>query len=335
MVKGYIDGFDPDILVQFGNELPKYILDLKLKVLKPEDFWSGGRDRDAIEPAYGIGVLDLLLDIYREHFKFKAKYPVKAIVPVIPRSLGLFWASVFGEYPTHIAEAIDKEFGDALDLSKPEVRSDNFRELTESDVLFPRRVTQWATRVQGSVVFRGDASVFFMDASKTEDVIDYWNLRASGRSVLPLPKQFLEEKSFKKVVVEYLDERRGLRGESGHGFDVPSLVRSRNSTMDEMESFAKSLTPPPADGQHSAARPRMLLQHWYPRLWEEWARGKDAGVADIYGKDDETIDIAGEEDLSLRLKPLIPSFGRENWFWSHGRCANELDLRLYLSLIHI
>ena len=117
VVKGYIDGFDPDILVQFGNELPKYILDLKLKVLKPEDFWSGGRDRDAIEPAYGIGVLDLLLDIYREHFKFKAKYPVKAIVPVIPRSLGLFWASVFGEYPTHIAEAIDKEFGDALDLS--------------------------------------------------------------------------------------------------------------------------------------------------------------------------------------------------------------------------
>jgi len=329
VVKGYIDGFDPDILVQFGNELPKYILDLKLKVLKPEDFWSGGRDRGAIEPAYGVGVLDLLLDIYREHFKFKAKYPVKAIVPVIPRSLGLFWASVFGEYPTHIAEAIDKEFGDALDLSKPEVRSDNFRELTESDVLFPRRVTQWATRVQGSVVFRGDASVFFMDASKTEDVIDYWNLRASGRSVLPLPKQFLEEKSFKKVVVEYLDERRGLRGESGHGFDVPSLVRSRNSTMDEMESFAKSLTPPPADGQHSAARPRMLLQHWYPRLWEEWARGKDAGVADIYGKDDETIDIAGEEDLSLRLKPLIPSFGRENWFWSHGRCANELDLRLY------
>ena len=211
VVKGYIDGFDPDILVQFGNELPKYILDLKLKVLKPEDFWSGGRDRDAIEPAYGIGVLDLLLDIYREHFKFKAKYPVKAIVPVIPKSLGLFWASVFGEYPTHIAEAIDKEFGDALDLSKPEVRSDNFRELTESDVLFPRRVTQWATRVQGSVVFRGDASVFFMDASKTEDVIDYWNLRASGRSVLPLPKQFLEEKSFKKVVVEYLDERRGLR----------------------------------------------------------------------------------------------------------------------------
>lgn len=329
VVKGYLDGFDPDILVQFGRELPKYILDSKLKVLKPEDFWSGGRDKDAIEPSYGIGVLDVLLDIYQKHFKFKAKYPVKAIVPVIPKALGLFWASVFGEYPAHIAEAIDKEFADALDISKPEVRPDKFRELTDGDMLFPRRVTQWATRVQGAVGFRGNASVFFMDASKIEDVIDFWNLRASGRPVLPLPKQFLGEESFKQVVVEYLDEHHRPRGKGGHGFDVASLVRSRHSTMDEMQSFANSLALPSADGQQGAATQRMSLQHWYPRLWDEWARGKDGGVADVYGEDDETIDIAGEEDLSLRLKPLIPSFGREDWFWSHGRCANELDLRFY------
>lgn len=30
VVRGYLDSFDPDILVQFGKELPKYILDSKL-----------------------------------------------------------------------------------------------------------------------------------------------------------------------------------------------------------------------------------------------------------------------------------------------------------------
>lgn len=329
VVKGYLDGFDPDILVQFGKELPKYILDSKLEVLKPGDIWSGGRDKDANEPAYGIGVLDVLLDIYKEHFKYKAKYPLKAIVPVIPKALGLFWASVFGEYPAHIAKAIDREFADALDLSKPEVRADNFRELTDGNVLFPRRITQWSMRVQGGVGFRGSASVFFMDASKVEDVIDYWNLRASGRPVLPLPKQFLEVGSFKQVVVEYLDEHRRPWGDGGRGFDVASLIRSRHSTMDEMQVFAKSLALPSADGQQGAATSQMSLQHWYPRLWDEWARGKEGGVADVYGEDDETIDIAGEEDLSIRLKSLIPSFGRENWFRSNGRCVNEFDLRLY------
>jgi len=329
VVKGYLDGFDPDILVRFGKELPKYILDSKLTVLKPESFWSGGRDKDANEPAYGIGVLDLLLDIFGKHFKFKPKYPLKAIVPVIPKSLGLFWASVFGDYPTHIAEAVDKEFADALDLSKPEVRPDKFRELTEGNVLFPRRVTQWATRVQGGGGFRRNASVFFMDASKVEDVIDFWNLRASGRQVLPLPKQFLEEESFRQVVVEFLDEHRRPWGTDGSSFDFASLIRSRHSTMDEMQAFAKSLAPPAVGGKPGSAPQRMSLQHWYPRLWDEWARGKDGGVADVYGEAEETIDIEGEEHLSMRLKSLIPSFGRENWHSSRGRCVNEFDLRLY------
>lgn len=329
VVKGYLDGFDPDILVQFGRELPKYVLDSKLKVLKPENFWSNGRDKDTNEPAYGIGVLDVLLDIFREHFKFKAKYPLKAIVPVIPKGLGLFWASVFGEYPAHIAEAIDKEFADALDISKPEVRADKFRELTDGVVLFPRRITSWATRVQGGGGFRRNASVFFMDASKIEDIIDFWNLRASGRQVLPLPKQFLEDETFRQVVVDFLDEHRRPWGKDGNTFDVASLIRSRHSTMDEMQAFAKLLALPSAGGKPGPATHRMSLQHWYPRLWDEWARGKDGGVADVYGEDEETIDIEGEEHLSMRLKSLVPSFGRENWYRSQGRCVNEVDLRFY------
>lgn len=334
VVKGYLDGFDPDILVQFGVELPKYLLDSKLKILKPQDFWSSSRNKDAAEPAYGIGVLDVLLNIYREHFKFKAKYPLKAIVPVIPKTLGLFWASVFGEYPAHIAEAIDKEFADALDISKPNVHADKFRELTAGDVLFPRRITQWATRVQGGSDYRGNAAVFFMDATKIEDIIDFWNLRASGRPVLPMPKQFLDEESFKRVLVEYLDEHRRPWG-NGAGFDVASLVRSRHSTMDEMQLFANSLALPSLDGPHGAGTQQISLQYWYPRLWDEWARGKDGDVADVYGEDNETIDIAEGEDLSIRLKSLVPSFGCENWFWSHGRCANEIDLRLYGAEEHL
>jgi hypothetical protein len=226
-------------------------------------------------------------DIFGKHFKFKPKYPLKAIVPVIPKGLGLFWASVFGDYPAHVAESIDKEFADALDLSKPEVRPDKFRELTEGDVLFPKRVTQWATRVQGGSGFRRNASVFFMDASKIEDVIDFWNLRASGRQVLPLPKQFLEEESFRQVVVEFLEKHRRPWGRDGSGFDVASLIRSRHSTMDEMQAFAKSLTLPTAAGKTGPATQRMSLQHWYPRLWDEWARGRDGGVADVYGEDQE------------------------------------------------
>lgn len=329
VVQGCLDGFDPDLLVQFGKELPKYIIDSKLKVIKPEDFWRLHRGRDNCDPAYGIGVLDLLFNIFQEHFKFKAKFPAKVILPKIPKAFGLFWSSIFGEYPLHIAKAVEKEFSEALDVLMPEARADKFFELTAGDVFFPRRITQWATHVKGGNSFRGHASIFTMDAAKTEDVIDFWNLRASGRPVLPLPKQFLKEASFKKAVVEFIDEHRRPWGNGSNNFDVATLVRSRNSTMGEMEAFAKALRQDAGEGAQDPASRQMLLQRWYPRLWDEWARGKEGGVADVYGKDEGAIDISGTQDLFIRIKPLIPSFTRENWLLSDGVCANEFDLRLF------
>jgi hypothetical protein len=329
VVQGFLVGFDPDLLVQFGKELPNYIIDSKLKVIKPEDFWRLHRGRNNCDPAYGIGVLDLLFNIFQEHFKFKAKFPAKVILPKIPKAFGLFWSSVFGEYPLHIAKAVEKEFSEALDVLMPEARADKFFELTADDVLFPRRITKWATHVQGGNNFRGHASIFYMDAGKIEDVIDFWNLRASGRPVLPLPKQFLKEKSFKNAVVEFIDEHRRPWGNGNNSFEVATLVRSRHSTMGEMEAFAKALRPDVGEGAQDLASQQISLQHWYPRLWDEWARGKDGGVADVYGKDEEAIDITGAQDLLIRIKPLIPSFARENWLRSDGVCANEFDLRIF------
>jgi hypothetical protein len=40
--------------------------------------------------------------------------------------------------------------------------------------------------------WRADASIFFMDATSWLDIVDYWNLRAVGRDVLPLPKQYAD-----------------------------------------------------------------------------------------------------------------------------------------------
>lgn len=329
VVQGYLDGFDPDVLVQFGNDLPKYVLDLKVKVVKPEDFWGGGNGLEAAEPAYGIGVLDLLSDIFKEHLKYKAKFPTKVIFPVMPKTLALFWASVFGEYPQHIVEAIDRDFAEALDLSKPEVHADKFFELTEGHVLFPRRITQWATRVLGVNGHRENASIFFMDASSVEDVIDFWNLRASGRPVLPFPKQFMYEESFRKVLLEFLEEHRRPWGTGSNDFDVASFIPSRHSTMEELERFTETLRPAAEEGTSEFLARRMSLQHWYPRLWDSWARSRDGGVADVYGKDEDVIEIADAQNLSIQMKPLIPSFARAEWFRYGVFCANEFDLRLF------
>src|SRR3989442_1739220 len=67
-------------------------------------------------------------------------------------------------------------------------------------------------------------------------------------------------------------------------YDHASFIRSRNSTMQEMQRYASSLkiTKAPADPSDSSF---FALQHWYPRIWDEWARDKDgASPADVYGR---------------------------------------------------
>jgi len=41
VILGYIDAFDPDILVQFSENVPDFIANLGLEVIKPADVWHG------------------------------------------------------------------------------------------------------------------------------------------------------------------------------------------------------------------------------------------------------------------------------------------------------
>lgn len=335
VVRGYIEAFDPDALVQFGSELPSYVSEMRLRVLKPQDVWRHTASSREPEPAFGLSVLDVLHDVYNECFKFKLKYPTKVVVPSIPKEHGLFWASVYGEYPPSVWSAISKLYSEALEIERPQITPETFLPLMSLSVHFPRRVTSWGLTVQGGGLrFGRQSCVFFMDASNIEDIVDYWNLRATGRSVIPLPKQFLHEASFRTAVEDFLVQERRAWVHDAKQFDVASLIQSRHSTMEEMGAFAKSLKFSHDKSGDSESR-YFTLQHWYPRIWDEWARGKDGGVADIYSVEEESIDISGTADLEMRLKPLLPKFAGDTWHRAEAICANEFDLRLYGASEHL
>ena len=333
VVQGYIDAFDPDILVQFSAELPSYIADARLEVVKPQDVWNNAAHGADGDPSFGISVLDVMNDVYRECFKYKQKYPTKVIIPTMPKKLGLFWASVFGEYSSEILSVVDDHYSEPLEIDRPQVAADKFHTFTDTDTLFPRRITSWGLS-QGRLGFGRNACVYFMDAASAEDIIDYWNLRATGRSVVPLPKQFLHEESFKKTTKEFLIQERRAWRHDPKNFDAASFVRSRHSTMDEMAQFAKTLEFSESNS-NDPANPNYLLQHWYPRIWDEWARGKDGGVADIYADGEDSIEIESAPDLEMRLKPLFPKFTQSSRVGSHGICANEFDLHLFGANEHL
>lgn len=331
---GYIDSFDPDVFVQHSQELPSYITELGIQVIKPEEIWKILDEDRHHSPQFGLGIFEILNDIFDEHFKFKAKYPIKVIFPQLPRNLPLFWASLFGEIPQKVLPLLKENYFEPLEIETPKFKIEHLKKFMAGNILFPRRITHHKINSYGNRSGRGrDACVYFLDATKTEDIIDFWNLRALGRTVLPLPKQFSTNEDFKEIVVNFLKAHRIPWEHNPQVCDSASFIRARNCTMEEMQEYAKTLKIEIETGDPSKD-PFYVLQHWYPRVWDEWARDKDGAVAsDIYGDEEDSIEISDTKEL--RFRSLLPKFAQKYGYHGQPRCANEIGLRFYGADEHI
>lgn len=328
VILGYIEAFDPDILIQFSKDVPSYVKDLKLEIIKPDDVLETLKDERNLSPKYGIGIFEILDDLFQKHFKYKAKYPVKIVIPELPKQYTLFWASVFGEVPQKLTPLIKKYYVEPLEIIEPKFTPDKVGEFLKGDVIFPRRFTQHALdQIRRSGPGRG-AYAYFMDATKTEDIIDYWNLRAMGRSVMPIPKQLLSNEKLREITIGFFKDHRIHWGHNKTVCDYASIVRSRNSTMEEVQDYAKTLNIE-HDQNDTSKDGFFSLQHWYPRVWDEWARDKDGAMPDDFYGEEDSIEVAESDDLKVSFHPLLPKFANKYAYHNEPRCANEVSFRLY------
>lgn len=325
IVQGYIDAFDPDILVQCTPKLPEYVKNIGLEIIKPADIWEP-LSRDSLSPKYGIGIFELFSKIYEEHFRYKERYSLKVALPKFPQQYTLFWKSLYGSLPKKVIESINPRWKKALEITTPKANASNLKQLLRGNVLFPRRITQHELDYFNRSGYRNNAYVFFMDATKPLDIIDFWNLRALGRQVIPVPIQFKDEQPLKDIVSDFVV---GAHRQSRHNPQIyyyAAFVRSRNTTMDDMTAYAKNLniTPNPLN------EPAYSLQHWYPRIWDDWARDKDSAEADEIFHEKKNIDLNESSDKPLiMLNAVKPPFIFDEFFYQEPRLANEIEFNLY------
>lgn len=329
VVTGYIQKFDPDILVQFCDSLPSYIHELRLQIVKPTEIWNNLDVDGLAEPRYGLCVLDVLEGVYNEYFKYKAKYAPKIVVSSIPKKLGLLWASIYGEYDHCLLEQIRSIFSEPLEIENLLATTASFASLVEQNLLFPRRITGWGLQPSwGSSPPHDESCVLFMDANSVDDIVDYWNLRATGRSVIPFVKEFMKEESAFSAVESFLRSARKPFLHDSTRFRTAAVVRSRGSSMEQVGQFLTGLGKRFVSAEAPEAQ-FFYSQNWLPRIWENRARVKDSEVADVYSGEEESINIDRTPDRAIKIKPILPNFARKDWYRRGIICANELDFRVY------
>jgi hypothetical protein len=260
----------------------------------------------------------LYSEIYNNEFKFERRHTLEVLLPAIDdRSMRLFGGVCFGEFPSHPElQYFRSHYSELFAVSETQVTPKTFFQSLEFGTLNPRRATLHGldlSRLPGSE----DIIVFYMDATSSLDIIDLWNLRALGRTVLPLPIQWRDEL---RTEFEDLVSRNFLPNsynpDHWHG---TSLMCSPSLDPEDMLEFAASLNL--TDGA-------LRCETTFTGTWDPFGRNQSYGH-DILLTAKEVDDAIEVQDDSMEFHTISPTFVANTWGNGGPRWINVLQLKSY------
>ncbi len=327
-VAGYVRAFDPDFLVDCtGGKLPPYVADVGRPTISVDDIWSNFfSEKQDGAPQYGIGVFELLSGIFKEHFEVVHRFPSKVAFPVFPKEHALFWAATVGEFLAPIQEAVEAGYSEALDIEKPTIGPQNYESILQTYQFLPRNISRYEVKTDGVGFSRESSYAFYMDATKFADIVDFWNLRALGRWVIPVPKQFVAVPEYITLIRNFVRDQYRVNPHNSAITHGTNVIRSSSSTMPELEALADALDLKTILPDNPDAR-LLALQHWYPRVWDEWAMGRDNAAPDNVSSLSEDFSFPYVTD-SVSFDLVKPEFIVEA-LSETPRYANEIYPKFY------
>lgn len=327
---GYIQAFDPDIIVNCtSTPLPAYITHLKKITIELDEIWKEFRAEDkSYSPKYAVGVFELLGDIFDKKFKHVRRFPYRVLLTGEAKSLSLVWTAWFGQFPDDIQEAIKTDYAEALDIENVVPSTSVLKDIFLNTNLFPQRVVRHEIKTRNTGWRHQGAYILYMDGNSVSDLVDFWNLRAMGKAVIPAPTQLQGDPEFREFVKSFIRSEFRINRHNKKVTYGASFLRGRTQKMEAMQEFATSLDVPAfMKDVHPDGR-FITLQHWYPRIWNEWAIDKDgARPSTIYSKEETYEFDEVKERVSFEM--VRPGFADKYAFHDCPRYANEIYPRFY------
>lgn len=189
-----IRNWDPDYIVDCRKEDPVgNQLGGSIEGLDPSDLIVGDGFRAS---KAGVSAALLYQHFHRRVFQFVRSGGPRPILPEGQGSLGDLARACFRHFPS---SPMEERYRSALDADKFVISPASLFQMlalpqaSEEALIWPLSVG-----AEGLAIYRGggglDEQIFFLlDPASPIDLIDFWNLRASGHRVMPVPIEQAEE----------------------------------------------------------------------------------------------------------------------------------------------
>jgi len=317
VIKGYIEGFDPDYFVNLSGYDPENLGIDSDKIINPDDIFSSFKVDHA--PNVGVGIFEVLEKFKNDELRFLRTHPIELIRPLFQGNHKLFLSSIYGDLGELSDEFFDRWLN-GFEIKEKEISIENYQEFANALHIFPRRISGWylKQRLRGSYLF-------YMDANNILDVVDFWNLRAAGFQVVPIPKQADNIEPVKTLASNFIEDSYAPLIYNKKIYNYATLLKSRSTKESQFKRFSDSLELPELGNGDT---PKFTFQHWYPRIWDEWSRRNTReNISGVYSKEDDTELLDGQNEF--RIKVLDPDFDIFYANTSGPRFANEINSRIF------
>jgi hypothetical protein len=315
LMNGLVEAFQPDILIEtragqaaaYGIEFPEK------RTGSMEELEA--RDEQA-RTKLGIDLRSVCDDLYRSTFRFVQRHPPKVVLPVCgDKRFNLLFAATFGYLPEsgNVADVADV-YLKALDGKKESIKPVEFPRLFDPRYFYPLRATAYRLKTtQNSWSF--GPKLFYMDETSPLDLIDFWNLRALGWDILPLPVS-LASQLIRYCETLIAEAHRPLPPPSNAFYDAGFLC-AKSQPVEELRAFVNQLKKP--------ASGFVTIDHSFPRIWEEWGRSADQAEPQTIEHDTRSVE-AHVLGSGLHISSELHDFSAEDSFSSRSiACANVLE----------
>jgi hypothetical protein len=256
-----LKAFDPDILINYSNaQLPAYLAPFKQRTFSPDVMrWNPwGRQ----EMMAFLEVWPFLQQYWSKEFRFleKPQNQFGYIDLDACKDLRTYLVARFGSYPeeSNGNAVLANNFG-----GQPVTYDEDFRKsFTLDKWVFPVHITTFQLEIPLPSTF-DNYILFLLDAENMFDIVDYWNLRAAGYRVFPLPighyKDFSESA---KLFAE-----RSVYPINQNVTSAAEVVKARSVGDSQWEDAGKWFA------SLGIKVERLSLKGWVPRF-RTWARDR-------------------------------------------------------------
>lgn len=192
IVNGYLDYFEPDFVVEAENGIARGFGIDPERILQLPDVLARDDQREA--RGHGQSVLDLYRKLYKEEFQFVRRHKHRIVGVKADAPYDAFAACLFGAFPKpqnlkYFAAAF-KDTSDPRQVTLDPVTLDK---LYKSHSTSPLHIGCHGLDVDYND--HSDPALFVLDAQEPKDLLDFWNYRATHRTVAAIPVQWLPQLS--------------------------------------------------------------------------------------------------------------------------------------------